>query len=256
MRALFVSKFDLLSVLDVRVKMLISACAAVMTIVLSSLNAQLVLFAASFCYLFMLGRWRLIAASYAFALVMMALSVGFASALWLFIPSMGKSLEMTALCVPFLRALTVMNTVLPMAFTGRLQNILNGLQQLRLPFAVYLPAAVIIRFIPTFAADVKQIWESLKIRGFQLTPWFCTIHPIKTTRLLFTPLLFRALKTSDELGVAAELKGLHAGSSSGSMQRRPLKSADFLAIALLILLCAAALLLQIYIPMDVKGAMR
>ena len=94
---------------------------------------------------------------------MMALSVGFASVLALFIPSMGKSLELGSLCIPFLRALTVMNTILPMAFTGRLQNILNGLQQLKLPFIIYLPAAVIIRFIPTFAGDVKQIWESLKI---------------------------------------------------------------------------------------------
>ena len=256
MRALFVSKFDVLSRLDVRVKMLISASAAVMTIALSSLNSQLVLFGASFCYLFLLGRFRLIAAAYAFSLLMMALSVGFASLLALFIPSMGKSLEFTALCVPFLRALTVMNTVLPVAFTGRLQNILNGLQQLRLPFAIYLPAAVIIRFIPTFASDVKQIWESLKIRGYRVNPWTCTIHPIQMTRLLFTPLLFRALKTSDELGIAAELKGLHAGSSSGVMQRRPLKTADFVALSLLVVLSVLAILLQIYMPIEIQGAMR
>ena len=187
---------------------------------------------------------------------MMALSVGFASVLALFIPSMGKSLELSSLCIPFLRALTVMNTILPMAFTGRLQNILNGLQQLKLPFIIYLPAAVIIRFIPTFAGDVKQIWESLKIRGFKINPWQCTIHPIRTTRLLFTPLLFRALKTSDELGIAAELKGLHAGSNSGSMHRRRFGKHDIAAITLVLLICTGAVLLQIYFPTDIKAAMR
>ena len=187
---------------------------------------------------------------------MMALSLGFASVLALFIPSMGKSLELGSLCIPFLRALTVMNTILPMAFTGRLQNILNGLQQLKLPFIIYLPAAVIIRFIPTFAGDVKQIWESLKIRGFKINPWQCTIHPIRTTRLLFTPLLFRALKTSDELGIAAELKGLHAGSKSGSVHRRGFSKHDITAITLVLLICTAAVLLQIYFPTDIKAAMR
>ena len=115
---------------------------------------------------------------------------------------------------------------------------------------------MIIRFIPTFAGDVKQIWESLKIRGFKINPWQCTIHPIRTTRLLFTPLLFRALKTSDELGIAAELKGLHAGSNSGSMHRRGFSKHDITAITLVLLICTAAVLLQIYFPTDIKAAMR
>ena len=249
MQASFASKFDVLTRLDVRSKMFIAALAAVMTIALSSLNSQLLLFTTSLLYLFALGRYKLIFVSYAVALLMMALSVGFASILTLFIPSMGKSLELGSLCIPFLRALTVMNTILPMAFTGRLQNILNGLQQLKLPFIIY-------RFIPTFAGDVKQIWESLKIRGFKINPWQCTIHPIRTTRLLFTPLLFRALKTSDELGIAAELKGLHAGSNSGSMHRRGFSKHDITAITLVLLICTAAVLLQIYFPTDIKAAMR
>ena len=192
MQASSASKFDVLTQLDVSSKMLIAALAAVMTIALSSLNSQLLLFTTSLLYLFALGRYKLIFVSYAASLLMMALSVGFASVLALFIPSMGKSLELSSLCIPFLRALTVMNTILPMAFTGRLQNIL----------------------------------------------------------------LFRALKTSDELGIAAELKGLHAGSNSGSMQRRRFGKPDIAAITLVLLICTGAVLLQIYFPTDIKAAMR
>lgn len=43
MQASFASKFDVLTRLDVRSKMLIAALAAVMTIALSSLNSQLLL---------------------------------------------------------------------------------------------------------------------------------------------------------------------------------------------------------------------
>ena len=228
MQASSASKFDVLTRLDVRSKMFIAALAAVMTIALSSLNSQLLLFTTSLLYLFALGRYKLIFVSYAVALLMMALSVGFASILALFIPSMGKSLELGSLCIPFLRALTVMNTILPMAFTGRLQNILNGLQQLKLPFIIYLPAAVIIRFIPTFAGDVKQIWESLKIRGFKINPWQCTIHPIRTPRLRrfsserSKPVTSWALQLNSKVFMPGVIRVLCTEGDSGSMTSQPL----------------------------------
>ena len=56
MQASFASKFDVLTRLDVRSKMFIAALAAVMTIALSSLNSQLLLFTTSLLYLFALGR--------------------------------------------------------------------------------------------------------------------------------------------------------------------------------------------------------
>lgn len=60
MQASSASKFDVLTQLDVRSKMLIAALAAVMTIALSSLNSQLLLFTTSLLYLFALGRYKLI----------------------------------------------------------------------------------------------------------------------------------------------------------------------------------------------------
>ena len=44
-----------------------------------------------------------------------------------------------------------------------------------------------------------------------MTPWNAFRHPVLLIRLVFTPLLFRSLKTSEELGIAAELKGLGYG---------------------------------------------
>ena len=67
MQASSASKFDVLTRLDVRSKMLIAALAAVMTIALSSLNSQLLLFTTSLLYLFALGRNKLIFVSYAVA---------------------------------------------------------------------------------------------------------------------------------------------------------------------------------------------
>lgn len=257
MRASFASNpTSPLNRIDVRVKMLIAAAASIMTVAISSEAAQYLLFASSFVYLLLLKRPKIIAVSYCACILMMALSAGFGYLISIWFPAMGKSMSLSSMLVPFLRGFTMLNVVLPLAFTGRLQTILSGLQKLRLPFVIYLPSAVIIRFIPTFMNDIRQIWESLKIRGYKINPWTCTIHPLQTTRLLFTPLFFRALKTSDELGIAAELKGLNSGSSAGRANAASFSRNDYLIILLIVLICAAAAVLQFYFPNSAPAAMK
>lgn len=242
------SNTSALNLLDVRVKMIIAALASITTAAISSPLAQLFLFGTSFLYLLLLRRPKLIFVFYVLCLTMVAIAAGFALLLAYFFPAMGKGLELKSLVVPFLRAFTMLNVVLPLAFTGKLQHVLNGLQKLHLPFVIYLPAAVIVRFIPTFTNDIKQIWESLKIRGYQINPWTMTIHPFQTTRLLFTPLLIRALKTGDELGIAAEMKGLNAKSAVVKKRAQPFSKRDFTAVSLAVLVLAATTVIQFYFP--------
>ena len=68
-----------------------------------------------------------------------------------------------------------------------------------------------VRFIPEFINDVKLIRESLKIKGFSPGIGFVTCHPLLVVRLLVVPLTIRALRSADTLAVAAELKGMDAG---------------------------------------------
>lgn len=180
MRASFASNpTSPLNRIDVRVKMLIAAAASIMTVAISSEAAQYLLFASSFVYLLLLKRPKIIAVSYCACILMMALSAGFGYLISIWFPAMGKSMSLSSMLVPFLRGFTMLNVVLPLAFTGRLQTILSGLQKLRLPFVIYLPSAVIIRFIPTFMNDIRQIWESLKIRGYNC-PHSPTAAPTET----------------------------------------------------------------------------
>lgn len=83
-----------------------------------------------------------------------------------------------------------------------------------------------LRFIPTFLNDIKQVGETLKIRGYRMTMGGVLRHPVMMLRLLFTPLLFRSLRTSEELGVAAELKGLESGCTLSPYRRPEWKFAD------------------------------
>lgn len=195
--------------LDVRSRMFVTLLASVFTVIISSFEGQAVLFVPSLIYALSVRRFRALAAAYAVMAVMMIAAALCSWGISRAVPSMPFSPE--ALAVPFMRGAVMLDVVLPLALACRVQALLTALKGLHLPFCIYLPGAVMIRFIPTFMNDVKQVAETLKIRGCRLGPGEMFRHPLMMLRLLFTPLLFRSLRTSEELGIAAELKGLEAG---------------------------------------------
>ena len=62
----------------------------------------------------------------------------------------------------------MMNVVMVLALTTRVEDLLGTLERLHLPFVVFLPAVVMLRFIPTFTNDIRQVWETLRIRGWPM----------------------------------------------------------------------------------------
>ncbi|MGE4506280.1 MAG: energy-coupling factor transporter transmembrane component T, partial [Desulfovibrionaceae bacterium] len=144
---------------------------------------------------------------------------------------------------PFLRIVLMINVVLGLALTSRIQSVLTALKSLRLPAVLYIPASVMIRFIPTFIGDARQIHQTLRIRGYPVTPGALLRHPLRSVRVLFVPLVFRALRSADDLAMAAELKGVGARGGITPHRTDPFGPLD--AAALLVALgCIAAAFLQ------------
>lgn len=224
---------------DARARMAVSLLASVMTIVISSFEGQAVLFAASLCYVLSIRRYGAVLIAYAVMALMMALATLCTYGLSRLNPAM--PFTFAAIAVPFMRGLVMMNVVLPLALTCRIQELLTALKGLKLPFCIYIPAAVMIRFIPTFMNDVKQVAETLKIRGYELSFGQFCLHPLLMLRLMFTPLLFRSLRTSEELGMAAELKGLDSQSIFVPCRKNGWKAKDTLLVCCAV--CTAALAL-------------
>ena len=95
----------------------------------------------------------------------------------------------------------------PNDFERQLPDLLrDGIQPCLLPFVVYLPAAVMIRFIPTFMDDVRMVRAALRMKGIDARFWLA--HPLEGARMALMPVLFRALRSSENLGLAAEMKGV------------------------------------------------
>lgn len=225
---------------DVRAKMLVCVLASMGTVVLSSLEGQLVLVLASLVYALGMRRPTVLLWAYVAVACMCALAIGCTWLMRLVLPQLLRDVGWATLLVPFLRLLVMVHVVLPLALSCRIQNILDALRGLRLPFCLYLPAAVAVRFIPTFLHDIKQVSESLKLRGHKLGLWNALCHPVLTLRLVCAPLLFRSLRASEELGIAAELKGLGYGGRMTPYRENSWSGRDTLFVLAALLAVAAA----------------
>ena len=195
---------------DTRAKIAVSALASALTIFLATPEAQGVLFLFSACYALTMRRPWLLLICYAIVSAMLLMALGCAEIVRFFATRM-PTYPIGTMLVPFLRLLVMVNVLLPLAFATRLQSLLGSLKGFHLPFCLYIPLAVMLRFIPAFVADMRQIAEALRIRGYRLSWKRFVLHPVLTLRFVTVPLIFRSLKASEDLGIAAELKGLDAG---------------------------------------------
>lgn len=254
MRALFAkgAEKSVLKHLDARTKFAVMIVTAVLTVACSGPASQILLFAATLAYALFLKRPGLLAVLYGLMLVMMGVATlcGLAVEHWM--PGMG-GMSLKSLFIPFLRGLSMMNAVMVLALTTRVEDLLATLERMRLPFCIFLPTAVMLRFIPTFTNDIRQVWETLRIRGWPVGPVMMTMQPLLCARLVLAPILFRALKSSETLGVASELKGLGTTKRTMRADGRTMKSLDARVLSLLVLATLLTVLAEVFLK-DVFGA--
>jgi len=240
--------------LDIRTKLAISLLASIVVIVMTHPAALAVLSAASALYVVSLKRVRIILIVYAVVIMMWAVAVAMMTGMHMLWPH-ASPLEWDRLSVPFLRTVVMVNTALPLALSSRTQSFLAAFKALRLPFCIYVPLAVMIRFIPTFIEDVRQIRECVKTRGHTLTIFSFFAHPFLTVRLVLMPLLFRSLRSSDELGVAAELKGLGSVRSMTPLYRARFGQEDAVMACLVVAVLVPSVVLQVVLKGSSGGGM-
>ena len=223
---------------------------AVLTVAASGLIGQLVLFAATLVYALLIRRPGLLAVLYGVMAVTMGVAVLCGAALGEIFPEMG-GISVKSLIIPFLRGL--MNVVMVLALTTHIEDLMATLERIRLPFYIFLPVTVMLRFIPTFTNDIKQVWETLRIKGWPLGPAMLTVQPVLSARLILAPVLFRALKSSETLGVASELKGLGTRSRTMRSDGQTMTSLDARILAATVIAAAAVILCEIFLRHVLAG---
>ncbi len=231
--------------LDVRTKLFLCVLSSLSAIILSSPLALAPLLAVSALYALSSKNIKKILIAYVVIFLMLGVSTIFIVLLRLVCPELA-AMEFRNFLTPFLRIILMLNVVLGLALSSRVQSLLMALKSLRLPSLIYIPTSVMIRFIPTFLNDAKQVLQALKIRGYPLTPRTMFMHPLHSLRVLFVPLVFRALRSSDDLAMAAELKGVGLSNSIVPYRQQTLQSRDLAVSAFAVLLATASFTIQAY----------
>ena len=89
-----------------------------------------------------------------------------------------------------------------------ISEITMALECMRLPRGVILSIAVMFRYFPAIKDDFLVIIDSMKLKGLYTSKCAAILHPIRTMEFVLVPMLFKSLKTAEELSCAALVKGI------------------------------------------------
>lgn len=108
----------------------------------------------------------------------------------------------------FLRIISISLSMVILYQTTDITELINALQNMRLPMCIVLPFAIILRFIPSLRQDITYIRQGMQTRGIGLTPRQLMFHPAQVYEGFLVPLLMRVLMTATELSASAETRGI------------------------------------------------
>ena len=92
--------------------------------------------------------------------------------------------------------------------TTEISEILAALHNMKIPYYINIPLAVILRFFPTVKQDVVCIRQGIKTRGIDISILGILKHPFKIYEMMLIPILMRMLSTATELAASVETRGL------------------------------------------------
>ena len=112
---------------------------------------------------------------------------------------------------------------------------------MHLPKGIILSIAVMFRYFPSIKDDLFIIMDAMKLKGLYTSKRAALIHPIRTMEFVLVPMLFKSLKTAEELSCAALVKGIENTGHKTSYFDVKLRVADvvFLLTAITLLTASA-----------------
>ncbi|MEV5409712.1 energy-coupling factor transporter transmembrane component T [Thermopolyspora sp. NPDC052614] len=139
-----------------------------------------------------------------------------------------------------LRLVAVGGVAAHLVRTTRPAELTAALRAVRVPRAVVVPAAVMLRFVPTIADEARAVRDAMRLRGIGGMGNLLR-HPVRGIEYFAVPLIASALRAAEDLSAAALLRGLGSRVRPTAMRPPRFGLADA-AVALLVAAFAAATL--------------
>lgn len=207
--------------LDARAKLLWLAATIILSLALQTIPCLFVLFCSTLIYssISKLLRRHIVVLKVAFLLSLLS------TLLMLTITTNPHHLLDIALHL-FIRLGVVTSAGILFTFTTSPRSLIAGLERLRIPRTLTFPLTIAIRFVPSLLKEIREIKDSLRLRGMK-PGWSLFIrHPVLWYRGIFMPLTIRSITISDELTAASESRGFGNPGKRTSLREGNFKLGD------------------------------
>ena len=135
-------------------------------------------------------------------------------------------------------------TTSPIALTNALDRLLSPLKKLHFPVhELTLMMSLALRFIPTLIEETDKIMSAQKARGADFESGNI-LRRAKALVPILVPLFVSAFRRADELATAMESRCYHGGEGRTALHVLRYRTADYIALALFVLLVAAVIVLR------------
>lgn len=236
--------------LDMRTKILVSVTATSCAIFLNDWRLLAAVNALTLIYVLSLRRVKPVAAMYAATAVMLGVA-------FCFIPAFAWTLRALADCVPadaggdgmrrlgnvlgdqafgtillpFMRICVSMNVFLALGLTFDNQEFIAVMRKLRLPRIVFIPLMICCRFVPSFVSDIRQLYESLRVRRRKMNFFSLLASPMSVLRFIVVPVCVRTLRIADNLVMMCEVRRIGCGRRCICAAEHAMRARDWGVIA-------------------------
>ena len=139
-------------------------------------------------------------------------------------------------------------TTSPIALTDAIERLLYPLSLLHVPVHTFaMMMTIALRFIPTLVEETDRIMSAQKARGSDFSSGN-VFQRAKALIPVLIPLFVSAFRRADDLATAMECRCYHGGEGRTRMKTLKMQKSDLIFLAAFLLLCASAVLINIYIP--------
>lgn len=252
--------------LDMRTKIFVSLLASSCSVALADWRLLLAVNLLSFIYVLNLRRIKPVFAMYAATALMLGMAYCFIPAFaWIikeiapYIPETSRSgflnlaeilsaQGFATVLLPFMRISVSMNVFLALGLTFDNQEFIAVMRKMFLPRIVFIPLTVCCRFVPSFTDDIRQLYESLRVRRRRMNLFSLILSPMSFLRYVIIPVCVRTLRIADNLVLMCEVRRIGYSSRCVCATDYRMRSRDWAVLAFALSAASVILTLKFMLP--------
>lgn len=264
------TKKPFVATLDMRTKLAVSLAASSTSIFMNDWRLLVALNVLTFVYVLNLRRIKPVAAIYAATAMMLGIAFCFIPAfVWLLgclAPLLPEQLGagfsrlgsilgeqgFATVLLPFLRISVSMNVFLAFGLTFDNQEFISVMRKMRLARIIFIPLMICCRFVPSFVDDIRQLYESLRVRRRKMNFLSLVTAPMSFLRYVVIPVCVRTLRIADNLVLMCEVRRIGCTDRCICAAEHKMRSRDWGVLAFAFSAVAVIWTLKFILPAPVE----